>query len=739
MLEKFRLRTKLLCIGILLSIVPLVVVATTTFIQSRKTFSIFNQEIINLSSSDLDHIVKGVYAMCKAHQEMIEDSLGHGLQLAWEVLTNAGGAKLSDDTVQWEVVNQYSNDKQTVQLPKLLIGEVRVEKNELKEVPSPVVDKVMQLSGATCTIFQRINEAGDMLRVATNVLKMDGKRAIGTFIPGTNPDGAPNPVISKVLKGETFQGRAYVVNQWYITAYEPLYDINRKIIGMLYVGIPQEGIKSLREAVVSTKVGQSGYIFVLDSGGNYVISKEGLQDGNNILETQDVDGNYAIKEMIAKAKVLTPGQTAAHAYNWKNPGEAAARQKIAQLIYFKEWDWIIVASAYREELMSAVTEVASISRTNNTFLLVIIFSTVVATIVIWLIVARGIVQPIEKSVNFATELANGNFSRRFGSQDENRSQSQRKDEIGRLYSAFDHLTTNLGGIIREVKNGMAMLTASSDNLKTISIQMNQGADQTSGRALAVAAASEQMSANMQNVTQSSEQAALNVNMVTTSAGEMSATVNEIARNTEKASTIANRAVSQSQDASKQVDALGAAATEISKVTEVISKISDQINLLALNATIEAARAGEAGKGFAVVANEVKELAGQTAKATDDIRDKIEGIQSSTKDTVLKIKEVSNVINEVNEIVTTIAAAVEEQAMSTKEIAENVSQASQGIQAVNANVVQSSSMANDITKEIAVVNIAASETVASSSQLAANAGELQTLAARLTRITDKFQI
>jgi methyl-accepting chemotaxis protein len=164
-----------------------------------------------------------------------------------------------------------------------------------------------------------------------------------------------------------------------------------------------------------------------------------------------------------------------------------------------------------------------------------------------------------------------------------------------------------------------------------------------------------------------------------------------------------------------MDQLGAAANSIGKVIETITDISEQVNLLALNATIEAARAGEAGKGFAVVANEIKELAKQTAAATQDIKEKIEGIQGTTSMTVGQITEITQVINDVNDVVGNIATAVEQQSAATKEIATNVAQASQGIQEVNENVNQSSSVSGEISRDIAGVSVSMNEMSTSSSQ------------------------
>ena len=182
-----------------------------------------------------------------------------------------------------------------------------------------------------------------------------------------------------------------------------------------------------------------------------------------------------------------------------------------------------------------------------------------------------------------------------------------------------------------------------------------------------------------------------------------------------------------------------AAQEVGKVTAVINEISEQTNLLALNATIEAARAGEAGKGFAVVANEIKELARQTAEATQDIRRIIEEIQGSTGATVDEIREVTSVIEEVSELITTVAAAIEEQTATTREIAGSVAQASHGIAEINENISQSSSVAGEISADIAEVSALAGELTESSSQVNNSAGDLGGLGERLKSIVLRFKL
>jgi len=313
-----------------------------------------------------------------------------------------------------------------------------------------------------------------------------------------------------------------------------------------------------------------------------------------------------------------------------------------------------------------------------------------------------------------------------------------KNEVGELASWFNIFIGKMDTMIKEIAENTNQLNASSTQLFDISAQMSEGADDMSGRSSTVAGAAEEMSATMNSVSAASEQAASNLNTVASAADEMTASVTEIANNSEKARAITEKAVSQAGTTSERVNQLGDAAEAISKVTEVITEISEQTNLLALNATIEAARAGEAGKGFAVVANEIKELASQTAKATRDIKAKIDHIQQSTGDTVAEIGEITNVIANVNDTVGIIATAVEEQAVTTREIARNIAQASQGIQEVNENVAQSSAVSTTIADDIGMVNSDADQMSNSSSMVKINAEDLSKLAEGLSSVVGRFK-
>jgi methyl-accepting chemotaxis protein len=389
-------------------------------------------------------------------------------------------------------------------------------------------------------------------------------------------------------------------------------------------------------------------------------------------------------------------------------------------------NWGLITTAATEEVFGAVGSL------RNT-ILVVIGVVVLAVAILALGITAVIVKPIRNTAAMLKDIAEGegDLTRRLA--------VGARDEMGEMATWFNTFMEKLQGIIRQIAEDASTLNDASSSLSAIAGQMTEGVENMSHRSEQVAAASEAMSGNMNSVAAASEQAATNVNMVASATEEMTATVGEIARHSEKARTITESAVSKAGSASVKVDELGHAADEISKVTEVITDISEQTNLLALNATIEAARAGEAGKGFAVVANEIKELAKQTATATQDIKNRITGIQGSTADTVTQIEEITGVINEVNEIVATIATAVEEQAATSQEIANNVAQASRGILDVNENVNQSSTVSDTISGDIAEVNTSVQEIANSSSQVNLNSDELSALADKLRELVGRFKV
>ena len=285
------------------------------------------------------------------------------------------------------------------------------------------------------------------------------------------------------------------------------------------------------------------------------------------------------------------------------------------------------------------------------------------------------------------------------------------DAAGQMGEALGRFFGELRQSISGISQNAQALASSSEELTAVSQQMGANAAETSAQANVVSAASEQVSKNVQTVATGTE--------------EMSASIREIATNANEAAKVANSAVKVAETTNATISKLGESSAEIGKVIKVITSIAQQTNLLALNATIEAARAGEAGKGFAVVANEVKELAKETAKATEDISQKIEAIQGDTRGAVEAINTISQIIDQINDISNTIASAVEEQTATTNEISRNVGEAAKG--------------STEIAQNILGVASAASSTSDGASDTQKAAGQLTQMAADLQGLVSRFKV
>ncbi len=503
---------------------------------------------------------------------------------------------------------------------------------------------------------------------------------------------------------------------------------------------------------------KDGYFWVNDLKAVIVVHpvKPSL-NGKDLSDLKDKKGTFIFREFVRVCKEKGSGFVK---YYWPKPGKDEPQPKLSYVYLIPELGWIVGTGVYIDDIQEKITEVAKMvvaqekevqektAKESQTIysnisgkidsLVMIISGVGVGVVVLGLILGFlftqfSITKPLQRAVAFAQELSSGNLTVKLD--------LKSRDEIGILAAALNGMGDKLKELFRidELRQLGEVLTRSSSQMDSMSDEFTARAEGMAGRANTVATAAEEMSVNMSNVAQAMEGVQEAANTVATAAEEMSATISEIAQNSEKAKEITNQAVEKGSQTSERVHQLGLAAAEITKVTETITAISSQTNLLALNATIEAARAGEAGKGFAVVANEIKELAQQTAKATEEIKGKIADIQKATDVTVEDIKSITEVINDIDSIISTIAAAVEEQSVTTRDIAQNIGNISQNIAEAGENVNQSSEVAQDIAKDIAEVNVEVNEMANSSSQLKQSAEELIELSKKLKQITDSFKV
>ncbi len=397
---------------------------------------------------------------------------------------------------------------------------------------------------------------------------------------------------------------------------------------------------------------------------------------------------------------------------------------IAQILTTKAIGWKLVGLIQKKEVMSKVYHLLEIMAIVGIILVILFVGAAI-------FMARSLSKPIIQTTETIQEISRGNLTKRL--------EIKGKDELGELAKHFNLFIENLQNIIGSLKKDVIVVDNSSAELLSLSNEMDASAKTSSDLAKTVSQATENVNGNMANIAAAMDETTQNTNIVATASEEMSSTINEISRNSDHARQISGQAVEQMRGASEKMQQLGSAAESISAVTDAIAGISDQTNLLALNATIEAARAGQAGKGFAVVANEIKDLAAQTAEATGDIKEKIEGIQATSHETIEEIESANKVMNDINQIIRDIATAIEEQAKAIQEIVSNISQVSQGSQEVNDNIAESSEAIEGVSKDIAQVDLATQDISTNSGHILENLEKLKEMAKGLTNIVNRFTI
>jgi len=745
MFRNLKLRAKIVILSLSATILPVLIIGIFVAKLNTDMQLAATEESIKLATTDLDHIAEGVFRMLETQNDVLIKNLSSYLNAERQVVEELGGISLAYENVPWKATNQLTQDSLAVELPKMLVGNTWFGQTRDANGSVPVVDRIGSLAeNLSVSIFQRMNASGDMLRIASNVIGEDGLRAIGTYIPRMTPEGKANPVVSQALRGQSYQGRAFVVDKWYLTAYEPIFDRDKRVVGMLSVGIPQESVQSLRQAIYNINVGQTGYVYVLDSQGHYVISQNGTRDGEDISQAKDTDGNLFIQEIVAKARVLKPGDVAEHRYPWQNPGDPAPRMKVARLMYFAPWDWIIGAGSYEGEFLSAATRIETLVDRGRIVSWGVAGLAILVFGFLGVLVARTIARPIVNIANAVNTVA-----RERDLTVEVPVES--KDEVGVMAGEFNKMMKllresfqlvtkaaldverNAGDVAQRasankeraehqaqqmqvMKETVEAMRATAAEVAGASEAQREAADVSSGnvsslmdnmRTVTEASGSQVEEAGTATnrvqamgdtgarVVENAQQQGTQVVAVSQAVGRMETAVNELTTATNSAMEFAQSALQAVEEGTESVEAtvegmkaISESSEQISEIITVITEIAEQTNLLSLNAAIEAARAGAHGKGFAVVADEVGKLAQRSSEAAKEITQLI-------KDSTARVAEGAQLSDRSRRALEKIAAGGGTNMQAIQEIARTADNIAEGTKEVNVMMEDLNKLAREI--------------------------------------------
>lgn len=455
------------------------------------------------------------------------------------------------------------------------------------------------------------------------------------------------------------------------------------------------------------------------------------------LGSEEISNLVPVNLFVDMNKVCSEKGEGTVVYYWPKPSgiKRVGYPKLSYVKQMKGTNLVFGSGVYIDDLDEKMQEISAVEKEMNgreklNLLFVLVVSGTITLFALIVIVGK-ITKPVARLRVLMKQAADGDLTQTLD--------ISSKDEIGELASSYNNLITHLRKVVSELVSATNLLTESSSSGMNIANELSNRAVSMAESATGVSAAGEQLSANTNTMASGAEELSTTIGTIAAAVEEMSATLNEVARNCDTESQRAEEANSKAEFSRQQVDILKKSANEVTSVISLINDIADQTNLLALNATIEAASAGEAGKGFAVVANEVKELAKQSAQATEKISELINNMVSSTGQAATGISDIAELISEMSQASTSIAAAVEEQTATVNEISRNIADTSRAGDEIAANIHASAQGAEDVSKNIINVKSLIDQTTERAGVTKEQARELSALSQKLEKLSSYFKM
>ncbi|ALK97148.1 chemotaxis protein [Massilia sp. WF1] len=519
-------------------------------------------------------------------------------------------------------------------------------------------DEFTRTTGGNATIFVASGE--DFVRISTSVRKENGERAVGTMLDHASP------AYAKVRAGKPYVGLITLFGKQTITDYEPVLDASGKVIAVLYVGVDiSADLAVLKQRIKSMKVGDSGYIYVLNAAPGKNLGEvlvHPTREGQNMLASRDAAGRDYVREMLAAKEGLTT-------YTVQNADDAAPRKRLVAYTLFEDWNWLIAGGTYEDEIVQEA------ARLRNHAILSGLVALAIFAAILHAVIKRTVTRPLGEARDAAVRMAQGDLSVALA--------SSRRDEIGRLAAAMDEIGKGLSNVVGRVRGGAEQIASASSEISSGNLDLCARTEQQAATLAATAS-------SMQDLTETVRQNAGDAHQA-----------NQLAVNTSMVAEEGGRMVGQ---VIERMEAIRQSSGRIKDIIGVIDGIAFQTNILALNAAVEAARAGEQGRGFAVVASEVRNLAQRSAAAAKEIKALIEASGAEVdagsrlvQEAGATMSEVLGSAGQVTAIMGRISAASTEQTGDIENINRAIGEMDQATQH-NAALVEQASAAAQAMQE-----------------------------------------
>ena len=641
------IQSRILARGMSLTIVPLTLVLCVVWAANGLANSIAVDGCFRLASQDLNHTVLGLLGACRLYHGDISASLDGA-----KVVMDRAGAVTFDPSLEvtWQAKNQFTSQISTVRLPTMKIGSTPIRPIADFGHEAPIVDEVQSLYRTTATVFQRINQAGDMLRIATSVKKLDGNRAIGTYIPAIEPDGKPNAVVSTVLQGKTYQGRAFVVNSWYMTAYQPIKDGSGKVVGVIYTGLPES---QLRDQMIRFKdywaaAGKTD-VFVIHTAakvqGLFVLSSDKSLQDHVAWNYRDAKGQLYVQDICRKA-LANSGKISETVYSTLPVAGKPSQLMLARYLYFPEWDWVIGVQTPESSFFATPLQIGNIFRISNFVPLGLVVLASIASFAIW-----------------------------------------------------KRLTVRMSG---EVGHVMQRLQESSR-------QFAQAIQSISGHAENTGRTAEELCKSTTVQVHTAEHTAAATSSVTETALENSDAAERMRALATNSEVIVGEAKKTLADVSTAMQSIVGTNDQALSIIDTINEISFATNIVALNASVEAAKAGEAGRTFSFIADEVRQLSAKVAAAASETRAVINNARSEmdrgsehVRKLVLALGPMDQNADQVRRLAVAVSTTSQSQAQSIAEVLKAVENIQKSSHSTAASAQQGTQSAADLRSQVAAL-------------------------------------